>query len=103
MPTKAYTCRMSAFHPLRTFAGSICAGPALEHRGAVDLEQPLHLSCAGVQVVLQQSNCRIHLRIALAIAREMVGSRQHSRAVGAVLNGEFFEDAGHVRLTSLGA
>src|SRR2546423_3448826 len=73
--------------------------PALEQRpAAIDLDQALHLTGAGVEIVLEHLNDRIDLTIFDIIAGQLQRARHDPRPVDTMFDLELPENAAHMRL-----
>src|SRR5436190_11439438 len=72
--------------------------PALEQgAAAVDLEQPLHLFAACVEIVLEHLDIGVDFLIRAAARAELMRSGQDSGSLDPVFDVEFVENARHRR------
>ena len=73
--------------------------PALKQRAsAIERDQPLHFSAAGIEIVLEHLNRRVDLLVGTTIATEPVRPGREANAMSVVTDMEFSEDTGHCHL-----
>src|SRR5438046_4873324 len=63
----------------------------------VELDQPLHLASAGVEVVLEHPDRNIHVDIFGVIAGKVERAGHNPRSVNAMFDLKLVENAGHTR------